>query len=107
MCYVPKPFMAWSISPTSVSQNSSRAVREMLSVVNKAAALMRSDEFCNDFPESFVAKWKRNYFIIIAESFLLNLIFGSRFLLRLSGNYTLRRWRTSFHKMTRRLVGFF
>lgn len=59
--YVPETFMSWRKLPNSLSHGGQRRLHETLAVLNRAAALMRSEAFRARFPESHVRRWHRRY----------------------------------------------
>lgn len=57
--YLPWPCMAWRRLPRSFSANTLGNWRERLEIIDRAASLMRSREFCNRFPVDYVARFRR------------------------------------------------
>src|SRR5207248_3695721 len=56
VCYVPRPFMEWRYSERGFCGSS--RWDELLRVVRRAAALMRSPPFCHWFPAAHVDRWE-------------------------------------------------
>ncbi|MFH1353956.1 MAG: glycosyltransferase family A protein [bacterium] len=92
VCYVPRPFMTWVISPDSLSHSTSRRPMEMWKIINRAGELMRSREFKNYFPEQHVRRWQRGYKLIVLEQYLLSWL-GHGLVMRMAQSEALRRWR--------------
>jgi GT2 family glycosyltransferase len=60
-CYVPQPLAAWRRLPQSFSRRSMRRLADSLQLADRAAALMRSAEFRDRFPEPHVRNWRRRF----------------------------------------------
>lgn len=92
VCYVPKPFMTWVLSPDSLSHSMARRPRAMLKIINRAAYLMRSDEFRDIFPDQHVRRWRRGYRLIVIEQYVLSW-FSQKLVRGLAQSKRWRRWR--------------
>jgi hypothetical protein len=63
-CYIPKPFMQWRYAPNSLANGTT--TWEALRIVRRAARHMRSRQYRDCFPESYIQKWEesfRNYLL--------------------------------------------
>ena len=58
-CYVPEQFSIWRRLAGSFSQEMASNPRRAINIVARAQRLMRSDEFCERFPEDYVCRWSR------------------------------------------------
>lgn len=58
MCYVPQDGAVWFVMPGGMSQSTLSDPRQALTVIRRAAALMRSPEFARVFPQEHVARWE-------------------------------------------------
>jgi glycosyltransferase involved in cell wall biosynthesis len=59
--YVPQSLMAWRKTPDSLSKSAQQTFRKNREIIDLAAALMRSSEFSDRFPEAHVRRWQRGY----------------------------------------------
>ncbi len=59
--YSPNPGAKFTCSANSFSGSQYRNIETSLSIINRAAELMRSKEFNNRFPESHVSNWKSRF----------------------------------------------
>lgn len=60
-CYIPEPVMCWRYLEDSLSNKAARTPEKYIEIVDKASALMRSDQFRDRFPEEHVADWSKRY----------------------------------------------
>jgi GT2 family glycosyltransferase len=97
-CYLAYPCMAWTIHSQSLSHTASQRPRHMLRIIRRAAALMRSREFRDDFPAQHVRHWQRGYYVIIVEQYLLSWL-PKAWVVGLSRNESLRRFRARLLRM--------
>lgn len=58
MCHVPQEGVVWFVMPGGMSQSTLSDPRRALSLVRRAAALMRSPEFARVFPRDHVDRWE-------------------------------------------------
>ena len=56
-CYFPERVLAWTVLPDSLSHSHAKDPTAMLDIAGRAARLMRSQEFCDRFPEDHVRRW--------------------------------------------------
>jgi len=61
VCYISEPVYVWRKLATGFSAESRVDARHTLDTVARAAALMRSPEFRDRFPEEHVRRWERRY----------------------------------------------
>lgn len=59
--YVPEPLMVWNVLPESFSQATARDPRNYLGIIERVAALMRSEPFCRVFPPQHTDRWEREF----------------------------------------------
>ena len=70
-CYVPERFCSWRKVHGSVSQQYRQNAQRTLEVVDRAAAMMRSDTFRDRFPAKYIARWERSARRQVLWSYLL------------------------------------
>jgi glycosyltransferase involved in cell wall biosynthesis len=58
-CYIPKPFMQWRYAPNSLANGTT--TWQALRIVKRAARQMRSRQFRDCFPESYVRHWEESF----------------------------------------------
>ena len=61
MCYWPHPAMQWTILPGSLSQTTRSDPQKAMQIVQRGAALMRSEPFRSLFPEDYITRWTRGF----------------------------------------------
>lgn len=66
MCYIPQDAMMWTVLPGSMSQTTGKDPLKAMTLVRKAAALMRAPEFADVFPAWHVDRWESAYVAAIA-----------------------------------------
>jgi cupin fold WbuC family metalloprotein len=61
ICYWPHPAMQWTILPGSLSQTTRSDPQKAMQIVQRGAALMRSEPFRSLFPEDYITRWTRGF----------------------------------------------
>ena len=59
ICLIPEPCACWRRNPGGMSQTQSSRAVAGLGIIERAAALMQSDEFKDLFPVEWITRWKR------------------------------------------------
>src|SRR5262249_18701525 len=95
-CYIPKPFMQWRYVQNSLANGTT--TWQALKIVKNAARQMRSPQFRDCFPESYVRRWEEHF-----RSFLLRQHLSQITERRESMLYSARDRATRFHAEIDRL----
>ncbi|MCG3175092.1 MAG: hypothetical protein MOGMAGMI_00014 [Candidatus Omnitrophica bacterium] len=61
VCYLPVDGYYWHLDAGSLSQGTRRDPRRMRAIIDRAAALMRSEEYRDLFPADHVTRWERGF----------------------------------------------
>lgn len=61
VCYIPVDGYYWHLDSGSLSQGARSDPRRMMRIIDRAAELMRSEEFRAVFPEAHVQRWERGF----------------------------------------------
>lgn len=78
ICYWPHPAMEWTILPGSISDRTRSDPCRALQILDRAQALMSSDQFKTTFPPDYVKHWAAGFRQAIVHEQLSSLIEGNQ-----------------------------